>query len=534
MTGDSSKQSIVRRIFGWVCNWRSPGRVILNLVVMCALIWGLYAEENSRGKRDWEAYKRHLIDAGVETDWNKFIPAPVPDDQNFAMTPFMAPMFDFNKRPLDPGQSPYQNTEGWERIKSYAAALTNTNEFWKGGPDLQTGQKLDLGAVLFTLEAYTNSAATNRSFSARADAATAVLATCDQFKPELEELRAASHRPFCRYNISYDYDNPMEILVPHLNLLWKVDRLLQIRASAELELGKMGDAFADVEFMMFLAGSLRNDPFAISHGLRLTILRAAGQIIWEGLAEHKWTDAQLLKFQDALEKVAVIPDLKKALMAREAAFGFKFFEYIQTHPNGFRDMNSYAGTGFWVSALLVAPSGWLYLEEISWHRLYEDEMPRFSDAHSTQIYPRIIEEFWDRIEHEKTKEFSLFRHHKILMHFLMPNLHVLFQNNAFAQTEINESTLACALERYRMANGKYPQSLVVLVPQFIENLPQDVCSGQPLKYRLGNDGSFALYSVGWNEKDDGGLVGTAKDGQPNRNLGDWVWPQYPGKQHALN
>ena len=39
---------------------------------------------------------------------------------------------------------------------------------------------------------------------------------------------------------------------------------------------------------------------------------------------------------------------------------------------------------------------------------------------------------------------------------------------------------------------------------------------------------FQLYSVGWNEKDDGGKVVMNKDGKtPNPTEGDWVWPQYP-------
>lgn len=44
-----------------------------------------------------------------------------------------------------------------------------------------------------------------------------------------------------------------------------------------------------------------------------------------------------------------------------------------------------------------------------------------------------------------------------------------------------------------------------LAPQFIIKLPHDVINGQPLKYRRTDDGSFILYSMGWNEKDDGGF-----------------------------
>jgi hypothetical protein len=41
-------------------------------------------------------------------------------------------------------------------------------------------------------------------------------------------------------------------------------------------------------------------------------------------------------------------------------------------------------------------------------------------------------------------------------------------------------------------------------------------------------GKFLLYSVGWNETDDGGQIALKKDGSEDRENGDWVW-QYPVK-----
>jgi len=41
-------------------------------------------------------------------------------------------------------------------------------------------------------------------------------------------------------------------------------------------------------------------------------------------------------------------------------------------------------------------------------------------------------------------------------------------------------------------------------------------------------GRFLLYSIGLNEKDDGGTVVLTKQGTVDREKGDWVW-QYPAK-----
>ena len=72
--------------------------------------------------------------------------------------------------------------------------------------------------------------------------------------------------------------------------------------------------------------------------------------------------------------------------------------------------------------------------------------------------------------------------------------------------------VAIALERYRLAHGEYPESLDALAPQLLKQLPHDIINGQPLHYRRTADGQFVLYSVGWNETDDGGVVGLTKGG----------------------
>jgi hypothetical protein len=94
------------------------------------------------------------------------------------------------------------------------------------------------------------------------------------------------------------------------------------------------------------------------------------------------------------------------------------------------------------------------------------------------------------------------------------------------QTAVNEALVACALERYHLAHSEYPESLDALTFQFIEKLPHDIIGGDPLHYRRTEDGKFLLYSVGWNETDDGGQVVLNKDGAEDREKGDWVW-QYP-------
>ena len=62
-------------------------------------------------------------------------------------------------------------------------------------------------------------------------------------------------------------------------------------------------------------------------------------------------------------------------------------------------------------------------------------------------------------------------------------------------------------------------------------------AAKPLNYHRTDDGQFVLYSVGWNETDDGGVVETKAADATDRKSeasswdfkqGDWVW-RYPAK-----
>jgi hypothetical protein len=109
---------------------------------------------------------------------------------------------------------------------------------------------------------------------------------------------------------------------------------------------------------------------------------------------------------------------------------------------------------------------------------------------------------------------------------LLPALAKVAKKTAFTQQSLDFARLAIALERYRLAAGQFPDTLDALSPKFLVEIPHDVINGKPLRYRRTENGSFVLYSVGWNETDDGGEVSQTQTKRPNPEAGDWVW-RYP-------
>ena len=101
---------------------------------------------------------------------------------------------------------------------------------------------------------------------------------------------------------------------------------------------------------------------------------------------------------------------------------------------------------------------------------------------------------------------------------------------AQTQTFVDAARVACALERYRLANGRLPEKLDALAPQFIDRIPNDVIDGQPLRYQQTGEGGYRLYSIGWNQQDDGGEIAWRSENQNEVEIteGDWVWVM-PGK-----
>jgi hypothetical protein len=88
---------------------------------------------------------------------------------------------------------------------------------------------------------------------------------------------------------------------------------------------------------------------------------------------------------------------------------------------------------------------------------------------------------------------------------------------------------AIGIKRFELRNGKAPSELGALVPEFLATKPVDFMDGQPLRYRLNTNGTFTLYSVGDNLRDDGGSSALESSEKTTQNSGpwsgkDWVWP----------
>ncbi len=500
--------------------WRLTRAGLFLLACLVTLIGVLYAVENWRGSRARRALNRELAAKGALQEWNEFVPPPVPDEQNFAMTPFLAPLFDY-KKDLRPSENKYhvRDTNSYHRTMSFAQELkVSFRGFWR------VGAMTDLAAWqtnLARLGGQTNQP--SEAASDRAVAGRAVLKALEPYGPVLDELRAASRKPQSRFNIRYDEENLWAIQLPHLGVLNKTSQVLQVRAAAELALGQTDAALSDILLVCDLADAIRNEPFLITQVIRIAELQFALQSVWEGIVQRRWSEAQLQVIQSRLQRFDLLASLKRALETERFAGNWTVDQLRNGNRVLLGEALGHGGPNFFFR---LCPRGWFDLEKLNYNRLFERAFSPAFNADARRVYPKAADDSSREIEASFKDRRSVVWQHRIVARLLLPAITSALQKSALAQNGFDLAVVACALERYRLANGRYPDTLAALVPQFVVVLPHDIVNGDPFKYRRSDDGNYLLYSVGWNEKDDGGTVarvGKSAGKVQDVTQGDWVW-----------
>ncbi len=372
---------------------------------------------------------------------------------------------------------------------------------------------------------------------ARITAAADFLKWSDQFVPALDEIREALKRPYAI--IPGDYSQPFFQPIPNFIILRAVAQLLAQRAQCEFLLGQPSQALRELTLVHDLCQILEHRPTGqpttlVEAMINVAIAGLYVNTIADGFHLHAWQEPQLAALQEQLKEINLPPQVANAFrrdMAAsthtiEATPASKIADLFIIHNTLTRN----EGTSIWTRLknpmflfLKLAPRGWIFQNMVNVARPESKSLAGFDLEHRT-VSPRIF----DEADHNLGKQFSHPSPFNIWAAIAIPNTTKATQTTARNQTLADEAQIACALERYRLAHGKYPETLDALVPQFIEKLPHDIIGGKPLIYRPTADqpspssgaasGKFLLYSVGWNEMDDGGL-----DGGNDFTKGDCVW-----------
>jgi hypothetical protein len=321
-----------------------------------------------------------------------------------------------------------------------------------------------------------------------------------------------------------DYQRPFEHPVPNFVRLRTVAQMLSQRAQCYLLLGQPEAAWHELALIHDMCRMLdgkpaSNCPTLVEAMIDVAITGLYTQVIADGLRLQAWREPELAAMQKQLTDINLLPLVRAAFNAERAA-SCRTFEI--TSPAELKKLLGFGREqqGLWdrlknPTFLLItfAPRGWIYQNMCAGASQEQMVLGAFDVPHN-QVMPGKLE----NVAGQAGAAYRRSSPYTFLAAMALPNFVKATQTMARNQTLANEAFIACGLERYRLAHGQYPETLEALVPQFAEKLPHDIVGGRPLKYHRTGDGHFVLYSVGWNEQDDGGVPG-ATNGE-----GDWVWP----------
>lgn len=485
-------------------------RTVFLTAALLTLIASFYIIEDWRGRRAWERCQQELRAQGEKLDWAAYVPARVPDEQNFIKTPLLEAV----------GYRGRVDTNVWRPFANASSHLT-----WEAWGDWQTGGKMDWEKCQAAVRRRTDLDLPPLPQPPAAD----VLLALRPVEPRLDELRAASLKPFAQFDI--DRSAPFEESKDfNFVAVRSMSQILAFHACAELALGNHEKAFDDVRVLHRLSDAMKDETTLVAMMIRVAIQGLALEPFWQGWAEGRWSERDLASLGEIFGRVNLLPEFARVMHAERAGFNALAGKYClqgnapwrvtmrsEPEPKGWWDRTRQQAQKL---AWRLVPRGWFYQNLATYNRRIQTCIPPSLQSNPPTVSPAQVTQASDQVVEE------IFNGpYSWLSRMAIPNFSKALQHMPRIQNSVNQARVVCALERCRIARGQYPASLTELVPQFIDQLPVDVINGKPLTYRPTTDGRFVLYSVGWNETDDGGApaVTPNKPASADFTRGDWVW-----------
>jgi hypothetical protein len=490
------------RIFSFFWSWGFLKFVLISITLVILL----YVEEDWRGARAWAATKAKWEARGVSFDFNTYLPPPVPDDQNLAALPLFK---------LEPDPDPDSERHGYPVPLALRRAFSHdqTNSLENRG-DWQNGRLFDMKSFRTSVAAQYGAVFPGRAPPAGASAQFAEL------YPVVAELRGASvARPLCRfenYRLEPSEQNQLGLITEQI----QVSKFLTWDALLALDARDTDRALDDIKLNNKIVRALMDQPVLVSGLVAIGMTAIDFGAVYQGLATHAWSDAQMGELEVNLGRLDFTSDYHGLMHGEAIEFLIPSLDQVKEqgsvlwHKKDGIERKSYFPT--------VWPSGWIDLWKVRSVDL-ELTASEWADPESRRFRPEAIAKYQAETD-KKLNSWTVYLPWNWLFR-LGANDYVFNTPHKFAEMQVwvDEARIACALERYRLAHNSYPPTLDALVPACIDELPHDVMNGEPYHYRLRTDGTFLLYSVGWNQRNDGG-VEVMEDNVRDYNKGDWVWP----------
>jgi hypothetical protein len=496
-------------------------KILVSITVLFSVAIAWPVASHFRLKWKLEAYKRHSRDMGEKWSIAEVAPVPPRDDLNGAAALAMA-LGRINTGLLSSNLPPFMKPIGpGKALVSWKETVLPTQDSTNIWP---------------------------RAAS-----------TVEANEATLEDISAALEQPALCFNL--DYSQGFALLLPHLARLKSGAQLLAVAAVMDLHEGRVANAWTNLEVLAALMAKDKDEAVMISTLVRCAVGAIAISATWEGLQSPAIPDAQLKRVQEIYESAELASQAELALEMERVTWTKTFADaresYSVVQSGGFTPSASTSGLseladlgkklledpGEGIKALAHRyPGYWIWK---NWQS-YDDELASdkavqaaLDELHAvktgTAYCPALkaLDQSMTQIRAEHP-DAGRWLEYSLTGEGLIPRF--LQRVSCF---EIQRSLLvtAIALKRCQLKYGAYPDQLSKLCPEFLSHPPSDVMDGQPLRYHLGENGSFLLYSAGEDGLDNGGDPTPPQSNEPSPPKQwyrgrDAVWPQ-PADQEEV-
>jgi hypothetical protein len=332
----------------------------------------------------------------------------------------------------------------------------------------------------------------------------------------LDRARALADRPRGRFTVSVSKDL-IGTLMPHLQDARDVARLLVLDARLRALDGDVEGALRSCRAALNAGRAIGDEPFGASQLTRAACARQALRALEQALALGVAPATSLEELQRLLAKEAEEP---LALTAARSS-RVEIYQCLDVMRTGRFDRATYG--------MRPGPLG------STGDDLLDRGRARACQAAYLRYYNQVVEAVKLPTESQQDALENVHEPNVQLPKLLealtrggeWPRMVKAFHQ---AKADLRCAAAALAAERYRLAKGRWPDSLDALVPDYLPAVPADPFDGKPL--RLGHlpDG-LVVYSVGPDRTDDGGKIDRSHPGAQGTDVGFQLWdPDRRGKK----
>lgn len=510
-------KTTITRFLKWLVSGPMLKRYFCAALVLATLIAMFYVVENFRGARAWERTRAHLNENGVTLNIADHLHSPVPDHENFCAIPLLLDL------PLVIDGDMEMGAPGAKRRHlsafTYFKKVEGAPKIPRQKPPIISGERADLsqwrtyieGTGLFTIPDTGNPAAD-------------ILEGLNVYAPIFEEMATAVDRPYAVFipgiaQRLQGHEPLSSLSTPHYSVIQACVATLKMRAIASAQNGDAETALTSLRIIARLVEAIGNEASVLGWLVQTTAVAVMDRGVWEFLNSRTATAQQLHALESTLSNIRIRDSLRSA-MQMEVIMATDYLELAKTTsmvelahlppemeppeelgpalvPNGWWDQNKVVIANRFLHQVLEPLSTGSFEQAL----LASKEPPPQSSPYS-----------FIAAQHGSISDMLPIR--------------------LISQECVNlQMRTSCALERYHIANREYPESLGALIPNFLQTMPLDPVDQQPMRYRKTADSRYILYSIGYDQTDNGGKVHPKGRKIPsftgagkNSIIGyDWVW-----------